>query len=110
MYEHRHEYEPFQLTARRASPGCLIYAALVAAWLIVPVAATAETADTASNQPDTAPQLTQIVVTATRRAEAISKVPLSVTAMSQACMDMRGIKDIQDVARFTPGIYLDNSG
>src|SRR6185312_2188382 len=40
----------------------------------------------------------------------ISKVPLSVTAISQEGMDMRGIKDIQDVARFTPGIYIDNSG
>ncbi|HEX5210060.1 MAG TPA: TonB-dependent receptor [Steroidobacteraceae bacterium] len=110
MYEHRHEYEPFHLPARRAPSRCLIYAALVAAWLIMPAIADAQLADAGSNQPEAAPQLTQIVVTATRRAEEISKVPLSVTAISQEGMDMRGIKDIQDVARFTPGIYIDNSG
>jgi len=110
MYEHRHEYEPFHLPARRAPFRCLIYAALVAAWLIMPAIADAQLADAGSNQPEAAPQLTQIVVTATRRAEEISKVPLSVTAISQEGMDMRGIKDIQDVARFTPGIYIDNSG
>jgi len=112
MYEHRHKYEPLHFPAHRASPRRLTYGALVGAWLILPVTAGAQAADTGGKQPDaeSAPQLTQIVVTATRRAEEISKVPLSVTAISQAGMDMRGIKDIQDVARFTPGIYLDNSG
>ena len=35
---------------------------------------------------------------------------MSVTALTQANMDIRGIKDITDVARFTPGVYIDNSG
>ena len=110
MYEHRHEYERFHLPAYRAPFPWLIYAALVAVWLILPAIANAQAADPGGAQAETAPQLTQIVVTATRRAEEISKVPLSVTAISQEGMDMRGIKDIQDVARFTPGIYIDNSG
>jgi TonB-dependent receptor-like protein len=54
--------------------------------------------------------LEEIVVTATRRDEGLSKVPISVTALSQADMDVRGIKDILDVARFTPGMNIDNSG
>src|ERR1017187_1888398 len=33
-----------------------------------------------------------------------------VTALTQEAMDVRGIKDILDVARFTPGINIDNSG
>jgi outer membrane receptor protein involved in Fe transport len=57
-----------------------------------------------------APQLEEVVVTATRREESLSKVPVSVTAITQEGLDLRGIKDIQDVARFTPGIKVDNSG
>ena len=52
----------------------------------------------------------EVVVTATRREEALSKVPISITALTAADMEARGIKDITDVARFTPGVYIDNSG
>jgi iron complex outermembrane recepter protein len=64
--------------------------------------ATAAAADTGG--------LEEIVVTATRRSEELSKVPISVMAMSQDDMDVRGIKDFQDIARFTPGVSIDNSG
>jgi outer membrane receptor protein involved in Fe transport len=57
-----------------------------------------------------APALQEIVVTATRHEESLSKVPLSITALTQENMDIRGIKDIQDVAKFTPGVNIDNSG
>jgi iron complex outermembrane recepter protein len=59
---------------------------------------------------DTVGPLQEITVTATRREESLSKVPVSVTAFTQEAMDLRGIKDIQDVARYTPGVYIDNSG
>ncbi len=54
--------------------------------------------------------MAEVVVTAERREESLSKVPISVTAMTQEQMDTKGIKDITDVARFTPGINVDNSG
>ncbi len=54
--------------------------------------------------------LQEIVVTSTRHEESLSKVPLSVTALSQESIDIRGIKDIQDLARFTPGVNIDSSG
>jgi iron complex outermembrane recepter protein len=54
--------------------------------------------------------IAEVVVTAERREESLSKVPISVTAMTQADIDNKGIKDIADVARFTPGITVDNSG
>ncbi len=54
--------------------------------------------------------LQEITVTATRHEESLSKVPISVTALTQDAMDLRGIKDFQDVARFTPGVNVDNSG
>src|ERR1700733_10534765 len=55
-------------------------------------------------------QLAEVVVTSTRREESLSKVPISVTALTQEDMDTKGIKDITDVVRFTPGIAIDNSG
>jgi iron complex outermembrane receptor protein len=59
---------------------------------------------------EAAPGLQEIVVTATRHEESLSKVPLSVTALTQENLDIRGIKDFQDVAKFTPGVNIDNSG
>src|SRR5579863_5659791 len=57
-----------------------------------------------------APALQEVVVTATRREESLSKVPISVTALTQESLDDRGIKDFSEVARFTPGVNFDNSG
>ncbi|HTY93200.1 MAG TPA: TonB-dependent receptor [Steroidobacteraceae bacterium] len=54
--------------------------------------------------------LQEVVVTATRREQSLSKVPISITALSADDMVARGIKDIGDIARFTPGINVDTSG
>src|SRR6266850_1444691 len=54
--------------------------------------------------------LQEVIVTATRRAESLSRVPISVTAMTQEALDIRGVKDFSEVARFTPGVNFDNSG
>jgi len=54
--------------------------------------------------------LQEIVVTSTRHEENLSRVPISVTALTSEMMDVRGIKDFQDVAKFTPGVQIDNSG
>lgn len=54
--------------------------------------------------------LQEILVTATRRTEPLSKVPISVTAVSQDQMDQLGVKDIQDLVRYVPGVSIDNSG
>ena len=56
-----------------------------------------------------ASDLEEIVVTATRRSEALSKVPISVTAINQESLDARGMKDFQDIARYTPGVTIDYS-
>jgi len=53
--------------------------------------------------------LQEVVVTATRHEESLSKVPISITALTQESMDQKGIKDFLDVARFTPGVSIDNS-
>src|SRR6202790_5117323 len=86
----------------------------VLGWALLAVLACS--APLAAAADDTAPaaaeggQLQEIVVTSTRREESLSKVPISVTALTQEDMDTKGIKDIVDVVRFTPGIAIDNSG
>src|ERR1700688_696104 len=65
---------------------------------------------TATAEPAAAGGLEEIVVTATRREETISRVPVSVTAFNQEMIDQKGIKDFQDVVRFTPGVSIDNTG
>jgi outer membrane receptor protein involved in Fe transport len=54
--------------------------------------------------------LQEVVVTATRREQSLSKVPISVSAITQEGLDDRGIKDFSEVARFTPGVNFDTSG
>jgi iron complex outermembrane receptor protein len=67
-------------------------------------------ADTSST-PDAATTgaLEEIVVTATRREESISRVPISITAINQDAIDQKGIKDFSDIVRFTPGVAFDSS-
>lgn len=74
-------------------------------------ATAAYAADVAPADETAAPEgMAEVTVTAQRREETLSKVPISVTALTQADIDNKGIKDISDVARFTPGINVDNSG
>src|ERR1700694_4694567 len=69
-----------------------------------------EATATATTEPAAAGGLEEIVVTATRREETISRVPISVTAFSQDMIDQKGIKDFQDIVRFTPGVTIDTTG
>ena len=93
------------------------------AWLssailaLVPYLSHAQAAPTPPAQPtpaapaeESSALLQDIIVTATRHEESLSKVPISITALTQESLDLRGIKDIQDVARFTPGLSVDNTG
>lgn len=51
----------------------------------------------------------EIVVSATRRDETLSKVPVSVAAYSQEQMDQQGVRSIDDISRLTPGITFSRS-
>ncbi|MGA2861076.1 MAG: TonB-dependent receptor [Steroidobacteraceae bacterium] len=59
---------------------------------------------------ESAGALKEIVVTATRREESLSKVPVSVSAFTQEDMDEKGIKDFTDIVRYTPGVSIDQTG
>ena len=55
-------------------------------------------------------QLQEITVTATRQAEPLSKVPISVSAFTAEKMAELHVKTLEDVQAYTPGLALQSSG
>ncbi|PNU05626.1 hypothetical protein A8V01_15870 [Novosphingobium guangzhouense] len=55
---------------------------------------------------ETAGSATDIVVTARRREERILEAPLAITAMTSEALDERGIKNLQDLGSFVPGMNI----
>ena len=91
--------------------GTLVCASMLAAAAVANEANPSETvAPAATSAPAPAGALEEIVVTATRREENISKVPISITALTQEALDQKGIRDFSDMVRFTPGVSIDTSG
>ena len=50
--------------------------------------------------------LQEVIVTAQKRSENILSVPISITAVNEAVLDQRGVKDIDDLSRLVPGVSL----
>src|SRR5580658_6923015 len=67
--------------------------------LLVSGAARAATADTTQ-----AASVSEVVVTATRQSQAISKVPESVSAFPAAKLEILNVKSFADLAKYTPGV------
>jgi outer membrane receptor protein involved in Fe transport len=54
--------------------------------------------------------LDEIVVTATRQADTASRVPLSITAVTQKSLEQQSIKTVQDLSRTIPAVTFRRSG
>jgi iron complex outermembrane recepter protein len=83
-------------------------AAAVAAILAIAAAQTAG-AQAAPAPTETSEQeggLTEVIVTATRRAERLQEVPASITAFDTDAIAMRGMQQMDDYARFVPGLTV----
>jgi len=65
---------------------------------------TAATNISVAQDASAAPGLEEITVTAQRREEKLSDVPLSISAFSQEKLDSQGVRNIDDIARLTPGL------
>lgn len=52
-------------------------------------------------------QLEEVTVTARKRAESLQEVPMSVTAFTSESIEARGIRNVQDVIKYTPGLSFD---
>ncbi|MDH4041819.1 MAG: TonB-dependent receptor [Gammaproteobacteria bacterium] len=53
--------------------------------------------------------LEEVVVTATRRNQTVSQVPLAITAFTGDQLQVRGIGDMQDLARVSPSLVITTS-
>jgi outer membrane receptor protein involved in Fe transport len=51
-----------------------------------------------------------IVVTATRRAVSVQDVPINISAVGQALLSRQRIDDVRDIADFTPGVTISDTG
>jgi iron complex outermembrane receptor protein len=49
--------------------------------------------------------LEEVVVTARKREETLIDIPVSVSVLSAKEIEVKGIQNLQDVARFTPGLF-----
>jgi outer membrane receptor protein involved in Fe transport len=80
------------------------------AWLALLPAALISTPVLAQDATADAPSSGEIVVTATRKSEALSKVPISVSAYGQEQIVKQGIRAVEDIVRLTPGVSIRKSG
>ena len=97
-------------TSLHPRAACAAAAAALALLALAPGAGRTQEQTQGNEAAPTVGGLQEVTVTATRREESLSRVPISVTALTQESLDERGIKDFTEVARFTPGVNFDNSG
>ncbi len=83
--------------------------ACLASAALAPLALGSRAAAQSADRPTAgaATEVGEIVVTATRQAQNLSKVAGSVSAFTAKRLDIQGIKSFADVAKFTPGIKYD---
>lgn len=84
---------PFPFRGPWALAACVALTAL-------PCAAQGNTEQSPTAEPDT------IIVTATRREQALSEVPISITALSGDELEARGLDTLTDIARLTPNMSM----
>jgi iron complex outermembrane recepter protein len=56
---------------------------------------------------DAAAQIEEIIVTTRKREESLQEIPLSITAFDSAALERNRIQNIEDLAKYTPGLVFD---
>jgi iron complex outermembrane receptor protein len=82
----------------------MVRAALLAATILTPGVALAQTAPAATTADDSASTSGDIIVTARKVAESIQSVPVSITAFTDTEIKSARIESLEDVAKLTPGL------
>lgn len=83
---------------------------MLAATAMTGFIASAASAQSASDETPAGGDSADIVVTATRQAQSINTVPLSVSAVTQGSITQQGIKNVQDLVRVVPGVGYRSTG
>lgn len=93
--------------ARRAvkSPGKVLFAGLLAGSFVTALAlAQTQDADVGNAT------LTEVTVTAQKQTEIESRVPISISAVSQETLEKEGLKNATDLSRTVPGVFFSAGG
>jgi outer membrane receptor protein involved in Fe transport len=61
------------------------------------------------NSQANANQLEEVVVTATRQADTVNRVPLAVTAQTQRMLDQQGVRSVRDLENLVPSLQTSQS-
>jgi iron complex outermembrane recepter protein len=86
--------------------------ATAAAFTLLPAAAFAQEAPVETAQDDTldnAGDAAEIIVTATRRSEGLSKIPIAVTAVTMEQLRASGGNDIRQIAQLAPSLFVSSA-
>jgi iron complex outermembrane recepter protein len=97
-----------QMRARRLLTAAAWGSAALGALAGSALAQTAPPADKTTVKETTG--LEEIVVTAEKRESTVQKTPISMTAISEAEMQARGLEDFRSIAQETPGVSMKTSG
>jgi len=96
-----------QRSARNAPPNRAWKKTAVAAAVCLAITESLQAQDAEQRQTDV---LTQVVVTATRRAESIQKIPFNITAIDGDQIAEQGLTGLTDLLSQTPGVFLADQG
>jgi iron complex outermembrane receptor protein len=92
------------------APASILGGSALIAIMIATTPAFAQTAEAPSSAPQADENTGEIVVTAQRREQKLSEVPLSITAITAARLQQSGISATTDLATVTPGLQYPVSG
>jgi len=83
---------------------------LLGATVLMGVGTSSAFAQTAAPDAEESGDTGEIVVTATRRATSIQDVPINISAVGQEQLARQRIDDVRDLADFTPGMTISDTG
>ena len=90
----------------RSIPGTGSQAVTTAVSAVLTVAAGGASAQEQPPQPGQVTGLGEVIVTATKRAESMQDVSESISAFNSESIAMRGLQEIDDIAKYIPGLSL----
>lgn len=89
---------------------CALMVALLTLTLMLCGAPAHAVETTAPSPPDAQDMLAEVVVTAEKRESTVQKTPLSITAISGADLEGRGLSSAQELVQAVPGIAVTSAG
>lgn len=77
--------------------------------VLVPAVVQAQTAKAKKSGTTGQVEVEEITVVAQKREESIQEVPVSVTALTGAMLDARGVADVSDIGKTAPGVRIETN-